>query len=94
MREAVLAAETSVAWPFTEWWSQLTADPTWATAAAAAAAAVVAVALIVLAVRQVRPWRRGGGQVEFGDCGESRAARRHAPRSAPCAGASRKTSPA
>ena len=59
--------EGSVAWPFADWWSQLTADPTWATAVAAAAAAVATVALIVLAVRQLRPWRPGGGQVEFGD---------------------------
>ena len=55
VREAVLATEGSVAWPFAEWWSQLTTDPTWVTAVAAAAAAVAAVALIVLAVRQVRP---------------------------------------
>ena len=67
VREAVLAAERRVAWPFAEWWSQLTTEPTWATAVAAAAAAVVAVALIVLAVRQLRPRRPGGGQVEFGD---------------------------
>lgn len=67
VREAVLAAERSVAWPFAEWWSQLTTDPTWATAVAAAAAAVVTVALILLAVRQLRARRRGPGLVEFGD---------------------------
>jgi len=67
VREAVLAGERSVAWPFAEWWSQLTADPTWATAVAAAAMAVVSVALILLAVRQLRPRRRGPGRVEFGD---------------------------
>ena len=67
VREAVLAIERSVAWPFAGWWSQLTTDPTWATALAAAAAAVVTVALIVLAVRQLRPQRRGREVVEFGD---------------------------
>jgi hypothetical protein len=67
VREAVLASERSVAWPFAEWWSQLTADPTWATAVAAAAATVVTVALILLAVRQLRPQRRGPELVEFGD---------------------------
>jgi len=67
VREAVLATEHGVAWPFAEWWSQLTTDPTWATAVAAAAAAVVAVALIVLAVRQVRPPRRAREVLEFGD---------------------------
>jgi hypothetical protein len=67
VREAVLASEGSVAWPFADWWSQLTTEPTWVTAVAAAATAVATVALILLAVRQVRPWRPGGGQVEFGD---------------------------
>jgi len=67
VREAVLATERSVEWPFADWWSQLTTDPTWATAVAAVLAAVVAVALINLAVRQLRPARRAGGQVEFGD---------------------------
>jgi hypothetical protein len=67
VREAVLASEGGVSWPFASWWSQLTTDPTWATAVAAAAAAVAAVALILLAVRQVRPWRPVSGQVEFGD---------------------------
>ena len=38
VREAVLATERSVAWPFAEWWSRLTTDPTWATGVAAAAA--------------------------------------------------------
>ena len=67
VREAVLATERSVAWPFAEWWSQLTTDPTWATAVAATATAVVAVALIVLAVRQLRAQRRGPELLEFGD---------------------------
>lgn len=67
VREAVLATERGVAWPFAEWWSQLTSDPTWATAVAAAAAAVVTVALIVLAVRQLRPQRRSPELVQFGD---------------------------
>jgi len=67
VREAVLAADRGVAWPFAEWWSQLTTDPTWATAVAAAAAAVVAVALLLLAVRQLRAQRRGPMLVEFGD---------------------------
>ena len=67
VREAVLAAEGTVAWPFADWWSRLTADPTWATAVAAAAAAAAAVVLILLAVRQVRPWRPASGQLEFGD---------------------------
>ena len=67
VREAVLATERSVAWPFAEWWSQLTTDPTWATAVAATATAVVAVALILLAVRQLRAQRRGPELVEFGD---------------------------
>ena len=67
VREVVLAAERSVAWPFPEWWSQLTTDPTWATAVAAAAAAVVTVALILLAVRQLRAQRPGPELVEFGD---------------------------
>jgi len=67
VREAVLAAERSVAWPFADWWSRLTTGPTWATAVAAAAAAVVTVALILLAVRQLRARRRGPGLVEFGD---------------------------
>jgi hypothetical protein len=67
VREAVLATERSVAWPFAEWWSRLTTDPTWATAVAAAAAAAVALALILLAVRQLRAQRRGPELVEFGD---------------------------
>ncbi|MCX6363518.1 MAG: hypothetical protein NTW58_05005 [Actinobacteria bacterium] len=67
VREAVLANERSLEWPFADWWSQLTTDSTWATAVAAAAVAVVAVALIVLGVRQLRPARRAGGQVELGD---------------------------
>jgi len=67
VREAVLATERSVAWPFAEWWSQLTTDPTWATAVAATATAVVAVALILLAVRQLRAQRRGPELLEFGD---------------------------
>ena len=67
VREAVLATERSVAWPFAEWWSRLTTDPTWATAVAAAAAAVVAVALILVAMRQLRPQRRGPELLEFGD---------------------------
>ena len=67
VREVVLANARSVAWPFVDWWSRLTADTTWAPTVAAAAAAVVAAALIVLAVRQLRPARRGGGQVELGD---------------------------
>jgi hypothetical protein len=67
VREAVLASEGGVSWPFADWWSRLTTDPTWATAVAAAVAAVAAVALILLAIRQVRPWRPGSGQVEFGD---------------------------
>jgi hypothetical protein len=67
VREAVLANDSSVAWPFAGWWSRLTAEPTWATALAAAVAALAAVALLVLAWRQLRPTRRGGGQVEFGD---------------------------
>jgi len=67
VRESMLATERSVAWPFAEWWSRLTTDPTWATAVAATAAAVVAVALILLAVRQLRPQRRGPELVEFGD---------------------------
>ena len=66
VREAVLASANSAEWPFAEWWSRLSAEPMWVTAVAAAGAVVVAVALIVLAVRQVRPWRRAGGQVEFG----------------------------
>jgi hypothetical protein len=72
VREAVLAAKHSVAWPFADWWSRLITDPTWVTALAAATAAVVAVALIVLAVRQLRPRRRGIELLEFGD-GASRA---------------------
>jgi hypothetical protein len=71
VREAVLAGEGSVAWPFTKWWPQLTTGSTWATAVAAAAAAIVAVALIVLAVRQLRTQRRGPELLEFGDA-ESR----------------------
>lgn len=67
VREAVLATERSVAWPFAEWWARLTAEPTWATAVAAAGAAVVTVALVLLAVRQLRPRRRGPELVEFGD---------------------------
>jgi hypothetical protein len=66
VREAVLATERSVAWPFAEWWSQLTTDPTWATAVAATATAVVAVALILLAVRQLRAQRRGPELLELG----------------------------
>ena len=67
VREALLAAERSVAWPFAEWWSQLTTDPTWATAVAAGAAGVLTVALILLAVRQLRSQRPGPELVEFGD---------------------------
>ena len=67
MREAVLATERSVEWPFADWWSRLTTDPTWETAVAAGAAAVVAAALILLAVRQLRPRRRGPDLVELGD---------------------------
>jgi hypothetical protein len=66
VREAVLATARSVEWPFAEWWSRLSAEPTWVTAVAAAVAAVVTVALILLAVRQLRPLRPDGGQVEFG----------------------------
>ena len=67
VREVVLAAERSVAWPLAEWWSQLTTDPTWATAVAAVAAAVLTVALILLAARQLRAQRPGPELVEFGD---------------------------
>lgn len=67
VREVVLANARSVAWPFADWWSRLTTDPTWETAVAAGAAAVVAAALILLAVRQLRPRRRGPEQVELGD---------------------------
>lgn len=67
VHEAVLATERSVAWPFAEWWSRITADPAAATAVAAAAATVVAVALIVLAVRQLRPWHSFPEVVELGD---------------------------
>jgi hypothetical protein len=66
VREVVLASHHSAEWPFAEWWSQLSADPTWVTAVAAAAAAVLTVALILLAVRQLRPRRPDAGQVEFG----------------------------
>jgi len=67
VREAVLAAERSVAWPLAEWWTRLTAEPSWKTAVAAAAVALLTVALIILAVRQVRPWQRGPAAVELGD---------------------------
>jgi hypothetical protein len=66
VREVVLASHHSAQWPFAEWWSQLSADPTWVTALAAVAAAVVTVALILLAVRQLRPLRADAGQLEFG----------------------------
>jgi len=72
VREVVLATRRSAAWPFADWWSRLTAEPTWTTAAAAGAAAVVALALIVLAVRQLRAQRQGHERLEFG-AGESRA---------------------
>jgi hypothetical protein len=67
VREIVLASAHSASWPFADWWSQVTTDPTWVTATAAAAAGVVAVAAIVLAVRQLRPRRPGAERVEFGD---------------------------
>ena len=67
VREVVLAAERSAAWPFAEWWSRLAADATWALTVAAAAAAVAAAALISLAVRQLRPRRGGPDLVELGD---------------------------
>jgi len=72
VREAVLAGARSVAWPFAGWWSQLTADATWATAVAAAVAAVVTVLLIILAVRQLRSQRLGPERLDFGGT-ESRA---------------------
>ena len=67
VREAVLAAHGGVSWPFAEWWSRLTVEPTWATVVAAAAAAAVTVALILLAARQLRPRRPSSGRLEFGD---------------------------
>lgn len=72
VREAVLASDGGVAWPFADWWWRLTVDATWTTAVAAAATAVVALGLIVLAVRQLRRRRPTPGRLEFGD-GESRA---------------------
>ena len=68
MREAVLADASSVAWPFAEWWSRLTAEPDVGDGGRRGGARPSwRSALIVLAVRQLRPRRRGPAQVELGD---------------------------
>ena len=67
VREIVLATHGGVAWPFAEWWAQLTTGPAWAPMVAAAAATVFGVALLVVAVDQLRPQRPATGVVEFGD---------------------------
>jgi len=73
VREAALANAHSAEWPFAEWWSRLTTDPTRAPMVAAAAAAFAGVVFIALAVGQLRPKRRHPGVVEFG--GEASRAR-------------------
>lgn len=66
VREVVLAADPSLVWAQPAWWTNLTAEPSWATTAAAVGTAVAAVVLLILAFRQLGGRRRRGGLVEFG----------------------------
>lgn len=66
VREAVLAAEPTVAWPAPSWWTDLVAEPSLATTIAAAATGVAAVLLIVLALRQLSAAPARRQVVEFG----------------------------
>jgi hypothetical protein len=66
VREAALAADSTISWPVSAWWNELTGDPTWSTTGVAAAvAATLAVVLIVLAARQMGERRRGPDLVQF-----------------------------
>jgi hypothetical protein len=52
VREVVLAADGSVAWPLAGWWERLVDGPSWTTGVAALVCVGAAAGLLALAVRQ------------------------------------------
>ncbi len=68
VRQASLAADGTLRWPESSWWTALTDDPSWATTGVAAAVfAAATVFLIVLAVRQLGDGRQGSETISFSD---------------------------
>jgi len=66
VRQASLAADGTLRWPESGWWTALTEEPSWTTTGVAAAVlAAAAVFLIVLAVRQLGGDRRTSETIAF-----------------------------